>query len=193
MSWTEKDDNRSEYIDAYDDNNKTDNVESDIGPVGNMSSTLTEDAGIKYNEEDSNVEEKKNNTLSQQMDTLNIAQKPSSPTIEEEEEEEDSLIIIPFDFQKESCDVWFKTRTGTVGFPSNYVKRIVKELQRVAIRAIGDGIGDKKTEIHILEISTESLIHVISFYHPKDLVPWKGKVIMLQFFSCLHSKHGLSN
>ena len=147
-------------------------VESDIGPVGNMSSTLTELLS-KCNEKCDNVKEKKNTTLSQQMDTLNIAQKPSSPTIEEkkEEEEEDSLITIPFDFQKESCDVWFKTRTGTVGFPSNYVKWIVKELQSVAI---GDGIGDEKKEIHISEISSESLIHVICFYHPKDFMPLEG-------------------
>ena len=178
MSWTEKYDNRSKYIGFNDDNNKTDNVESDIGPVGNLSSTLTEDASIIYNEDNDNVEEnEKYDPISQQMDTLNIAQKPSSPKMKEkkeEEEEEDSLITIPFNFQKDSCDVWFKTRTGTVGFPSNYVKWIVKELQSVAI---GDGIGDEKKEIPILEISSESLIHVISFYHPKDFVPWKGKVV----------------
>ena len=100
--------------------------------------------------------------LSNEMNTLSITQTPE----EEEKEnkiEEDSLLTIPFGFQKDECDIWFKTRTGTLGLPSNYVKWMSKELQTMMMASDEQKNGEKN-EIQILEFSSESVIQVISFY-----------------------------
>ena len=132
-----------------------------------MNSSMTE---VKTNGNEIQNDYKLSNEM---MNTLSITQTPE----EEEKEnkiEEDSLLTIPFGFQKDECDIWFKTRTGTLGLPSNYVKWISKELETMMM-ASDEQKNWEKNEIQILEFSSESVIQVISFYHPKDFVPLKGK------------------
>ena len=153
-----------------------------------MESIEDENQSSQYDDDNNDVEchkENENETqqedgdkLSKEVDTLNISQtSPSSMSksfIKEDEEEEDFQVTIPFEFQKDECDVWFKTRTGTVGLPSNYVKWISKELQTLVMASDEQQNGEKK-EIQLLDFSSESVIQVISFYHPKDFVPLNGK------------------
>ena len=82
---------------------------------------------------------------------------------------------IPFSLQKEECDFWFKTKTGMVGFPSDYVKWISKELHTMCT---GEGVSGERTIVE-LDISEESLIHVISFFHPKHFTPLKGTYFLI--------------
>ena len=131
-----------------------------------MNSSMTE---VKTNGNEIQNDYKLSNEM---MNTLSITQTPDEE--EKEEIEEDNLVTIPFGFQNDECDVWFKTKTGTLRLPSNYVKWISKELQTVMM-ASDEKENGEKSEIQLLEFSSESVIQVISFYHPKDFVPLKGK------------------
>ena len=133
-----------------------------------------------------NIESINNDSNKASYDHLDEQENTTSNKTSLTEDESDTKLVegldtlqlnetFPFNLKKEDCDLWFKTKTGMVGFPFDYVKWISKELHTMCT---GEGVSGERTIVE-LDISEESLIHVISFFHPKHFTPLKGTYFLI--------------